>query len=325
MTTLIKNAAGKLLKAEGKLWDQNSVEDCDCPCGVPLDEDDFESDVCYPWDDDEKDIRISADLSGSWTVDFELENEYVKFTGSVTLTCTMSTLWRRWQAFHSGGETGIPDHAEAGKVDSDGIFQISASSLSVTSVHEEITVANANPTVILTGIGFPVTSGHDYSQSGAYNTFLELETSGASPPCLKSTFTLNQSLGDWNEIHFCALDVDFSREIPNVGSWRVYNDIHFLRIHGWLLNASGEWTSVPTDNVVANGGMAAHIGPTWDDLPDATWNYYPDARKALKVNDVSGKGRPSPGNKFPDWDDFTTSDGLSETGSFTATVKNTVI
>jgi len=32
MTTLIKNAAGKILKAEGKLWDQNSATDCDCPC-----------------------------------------------------------------------------------------------------------------------------------------------------------------------------------------------------------------------------------------------------------------------------------------------------
>lgn len=32
MTILIKSAAGKLLKAEGKIWDQNSVADCDCPC-----------------------------------------------------------------------------------------------------------------------------------------------------------------------------------------------------------------------------------------------------------------------------------------------------
>jgi len=41
MTTLIKNAAGKILKAEGKLWDQNSLEDCDCPCFSVVDCDDL--------------------------------------------------------------------------------------------------------------------------------------------------------------------------------------------------------------------------------------------------------------------------------------------
>jgi len=72
VTTLIKNAAGKLLKAEGKLWDQNSVEDCDCPCYSVVDCDDLI---------DLK--RINIKCTGWWGLEWTLTHpggEYVIHT-----------------------------------------------------------------------------------------------------------------------------------------------------------------------------------------------------------------------------------------------------
>lgn len=108
MTTLIKNAAGKLLKAEGKLWDQNSVEDCDCPCYSVVDCDDLI---------DLK--RINIKCTGWWGLE--------------------------WTLTHPGGEydTGYSQGITAAAYSSSGSFLLKIPPLVKSWDHEKASIPNS--------------------------------------------------------------------------------------------------------------------------------------------------------------------------------------
>ena len=77
MTILIKSAAGKLLKAEGKIWDQNSVTDCDCPCYSVVN--------C---DDSPEIERVNIKGSGKWGIEWTVSHPggSYDFGGSTDIT-----------------------------------------------------------------------------------------------------------------------------------------------------------------------------------------------------------------------------------------------
>lgn len=97
MTTLIKNAEGKILKAEGKLWDQNSVTDCDCPC---LDNS-FDCDT-HTLTRVNMTCKSATGGAGKWGIEWSLENSYDGSTHTGSYIITFPELVASWSRNTSG-------------------------------------------------------------------------------------------------------------------------------------------------------------------------------------------------------------------------------